>query len=178
MSYQTVSKKVYYHVMEGRRCIFADERNKRKLLDSVLDIQILEKWNIYAFCITDECAYFITEAVGEASILDGMRSVADSYLKRYREATWNHGRPGEGKLSPGKVKELRSLQDIAVYCRQIHRIPLEEGYVNRIRDYWWSSYITYMGNYDWGMVDCRALFLYFSADTETARRKMQHYHQE
>lgn len=164
--------------MKGKHCIFADERNKKKLLDIIFHIQLAEGWHIYAFCITDDHAYFIIEAASGASVYDGMRQAADIYLQFCQNALWNQPHFAAEKLSGSTVKELRSLQDIADCCRQIHRIPLEEGYVSHISDYWWSSYITYIGNYDWKMVDCRVFFLYFSMDADTARRKLQRYHRE
>ena len=75
------------------------------------------------------------------------------------------------------MKELDSLREIAARCRQIHRLPLEKGYVSRLDDYWWSSYITYAGEYDWEMVDCRIFSLYFSANPEVARRRLVKFHQ-
>ncbi len=162
--------------MKGERYIFADERNKKKLLDIVLDIQLTEGWRIYAFCITDDRAYFIVEAASKSSVLDGMSRAAESYLCFCKDTVWNRESFAAGKLSGGTSKELQSLQDIAALSRKIHRIPLEEGYVSRIGDYWWSSYITYMGNYDWKLVDCSVLFLYFSMDLEVARHRLQQYH--
>lgn len=176
MSHQIISRKVCYHVMKGKRCIFADERNKKKLLDIVLDIQTAEGWRIYAFCITDDCAYFIVEAASKSSVLEGMDRAAESYHRFCEDTVWNRGSFSAGKLLWSTLKELQSLQDIAALSRKIHRIPLEEGYVRRIGDYWWSSYITYMGDYDWELVDCRMLFLYFSMDPEVARRRLQQYH--
>jgi REP element-mobilizing transposase RayT len=163
--------------MKGNRYIFADERIKKKLLDIVLDIQLAESWSIYAFCITDDRAYFMIEAVDHASVKNGMRKVADLFFKLYGNSAWIPYSTRRTDLSTGSEKELRSLQDIAVCCRQIHRIPVEKGYVNRIHDYWWSSYNTYIGNYVWKMVDCRIVLLYFSLDPETARRRLQQYHQ-
>lgn len=178
MSHQINSKKICYHIMKGKRYIFADERNKKKLLDIVLDIQMAEGWHIYTFCITDDCAYFIVEASSKASVLQGMSRAADSYLSFCKNTRWNQGRFAAEKLSGSTAKELRSLQDIAALSRKIHRIPLEEGYVSRIGDYWWSSYITYMGSYEWKMVDCHVLFLYFSMDIEIARHRLQQYHRQ
>lgn len=176
MSYQKEVKKVYYHVLEGNRYIFADERNKKKLLDIVLGVQKEEDWLIYAFCLMDDCAYFITEASGRRAVHRGVQKMEARFLDIWREYAPNLWcmKP---MLREGNVEELGSLPDIAARCRQIHRLPLEGGYVSRIEDYWWSSYITYTGIYEWDMVDCRILSLYFSADPDTARKKLKCYHQ-
>lgn len=176
MPYQKEIRKVYYHVLEGSRYIFADERNKKKLLDIVLDVQIEEGWMNYAFCVMDDRAYFVTEAAGRRAVHRGVQKMECRFLDIWREYAPNLW-CNAPVLREGVIEELSSLPEIAVRCRQIHRLPLDGGYVSRIEDYWWSSYITYTGIYEWGMVDCRSLSLYFSADQETARKKLKCYHQ-
>lgn len=175
MSHQKQARKVYYHVLEGSHFIIADERNKKKLLDIVLAIQRRENWAIYAFCITDDSAYFVTEADCPGSISRGAGSAAECFLQACRETV--PYLPGISPvIRPGVMEELGSLEEIARRCRRIHRIPLDKGYVVRIHDYWWSSYITYIGQYDWGMVDCRVFSMYFSADPDLARARIQRFH--
>lgn len=178
MKQQKPTEKIYYHVMEGSRFIFADERNKKKFLDVVFEVQRKEGWHIYAFCVTDDSAYFVVEAAGRAAVLAGMRRAAEAFSHMYRQRPQEFGTVLSLQFSAGVTTELKSLPDLAACCRQIHRIPLEEGFVKRLSDYWWSSYITYIGNYDWQMVDCRVLLLYFSADADTAQRRLLQYHQQ
>lgn len=176
MSNQSTSRKVCYHIMEGSRYIFADERNKKKLLDIILAVQRAEGWRIYAFCITDDRAYFMVEASGKKAVLAGMHRAEELFLQVLCRSDWNPEGIAVPELSGSVRKEILSLEDIALCCRKIHRIPLEEGYVHRIMDYWWSSYVTYIGDYDWKLVDCHVLFLYFSVDVDAARRMLQQYH--
>lgn len=177
MSGQRMLKRVCYYVMEGTRYIFADERNKKKLLDFVREVRDAEEWSIYAFCVTDDRAYFIIEAPQENSVLAGMRGVMESYLHMFRAAPWNPR--GFAAHLTGRVEtRLGSLQEIAAYSRWIHRLPVEMGYARALRDYWWSSYITYLGIYDWRMVDERVVLLYFSIDTDEARQLLRDYHMQ
>jgi hypothetical protein len=172
-----LSEKIYYHSLKGDRYIFADERLKKKLLDIMAKVHQEEEWYIYAFCITDDCAYFIAGVPGEASLVRGMEKVREAfgrecmrYLPIFETAAQ--------ALCIAEMQELNSLKELAESCRRVHRIPLERGYVLRIEDYWWSSYITYIGLYEWGMVDCRILFLYFSANLSQARLQLQEYHRK
>lgn len=174
MSHLKRSGKVYYHIMKGSRYIFADEVNKKKLLDIVLDVQRQENWHIYAFCLTDDSAYFVTETT-DCALFGGMESISEKYLTFCRRCPLYAG-SAEWELRECFTKELQTPDEIASYCRKIHRLPLENGYVMHLGDYWWSSYITYTGIYDWDMVDCRTLLVYFSADQDTARRKLKRYH--
>ena len=178
MPHQEASKKVYYHVMEGSRCIFADERNKRKLLDLVRGAKFAEHWRIYAFCIMDECAYFIIEADDARGVCRGMHRIEKQFLHLFQAEPWSRRTIAAPVLSDNAQTELHTLPEIAACCRRIHRIPLQEGFVSRLCDYWWSSYITYCGSYNWELVDCCMLLLYFSVDPDTARRRLLHYHRE
>lgn len=176
MSNQKQARKVFYHVLEGSRLIIADERNKKGLLDIVLDIQRQEEWAIYAFCVTDDSAFFVTEADCSSSIGRGAGSVAKRFLEKYKD-TLPRLSGITPAVRPGALEELHTPREVAGRCRWIHRLPLDKGYVARIIDYWWSSYITYMGQYDWQMLDCHVLAEYFSMDPEVARIRLRRFHQ-
>ncbi len=170
------ARKIYYQTMEGSRYLLADERDKKKFLDILFDIEKEEEWLIYAFCLTNECAYFVIEADGAASVRRGILRAANEFLRRYRSDS-SHLREREVFLKNAALRELDSLREVAVHCRQIHRLPLEKGYVSRLDDYWWSSYITYAGEYDWKLVDCRIFSLFFSANPGVAKRLLLKFHQ-
>ena len=176
MSYCKKARRIFYHVLEGSRYLFADERDKRRLLDLLFDAEKEEEWLIYAFCVTDHCAYLVVEADGAASLRRGSRKAMNRFLAAYRRDPY-HPKHCEVTLGIHVLRELGSLGEIAECCRQVHRLPLEKGYVRRLDDYWWSSYITYAGEYAWDLVDCRIFSLCFSADPETARQRLVKFHQ-
>ena len=171
------ARKIYYQILEGSQFLLADERDKRKLLDILCATEREEGWLIYAFCLTDECAYLVIEADGICSVRRGGARAAKKFLGEYR-ADPAHPESREATLECGNPKELDSLWDIAAHCRKIHRLPLEKGYVSRLDDYWWSSYITYTGEYEWKLVDCRIFMLYFSANPEIAKHRLLKFHQQ
>lgn len=177
MSYCKKARKIFYHVLEGSRYLFADERDKKSFLDLLFDIEKEEEWLIYAFCVTDNCAYFVIEADSAGSVRRGAQQAVNEFLAVYRTDP-RRPKSREATLKSDVPKELSSLGEIAECCRKIHRLPLEKGYVSRLDDYWWSSYITYAGEYAWNLVDCRTLSLCFSADPETARRRLVKFHQK
>lgn len=177
MSYCKKTGKIFYHVLEGSRYLFADERDKKKFLDILFRVEKEEEWRVYAFCVTDSCAYFVIEADGVCSLRRGVQRAANEFLAGYRKDPSHRG-SRETVLKSDVLRELGSLEEIAACCREIHRLPLEKGYVNRLDDYWWSSYITYAGEYEWNLVDCRILLLCFSADPDIARRRLVKFHQQ
>ncbi len=170
------ARKIYYQILEGNRCLLADERDKKRFLDILSSVETEEEWLIYAFCLTDDRAYFVIEANGISSVRRGVLRAAGEFLRRYR-ADPSHSEAKELFLRSEDLKALDSLGEIAARCRQIHRLPLEKGYVSRLGDYWWSSYITYAGEYSWKIVDCRIFSLYFSANPEVAKRRLLQFHQ-
>lgn len=176
MAYCKKARKIFYHELEGSRYLFADERDKKRLLDILFAVEKEEEWLVYAFCITDNCAYFVIEADGVSSVRRGIHCAVGRFLSRYRKDP-SHPKSREAVLKGDTLKELDSLGEIASICRQIHRLPLEKGYVSRLDDYWWSSYITYAGEYEWELVDCRTFSLCFSANPETARKRLVKFHQ-
>lgn len=177
MSYQSRSlKKVYYHIVKGSRYILADERNKKKLLDIVLGIYKENDWEVCAFCVTDDGMYFVTEAREQDAVRHETKRAIDEFFIKCKE----HIPQLRGIvpfLSAVSLKELDSMEAVAKYCREIHQLPVKAGYVNRIEDYWWSSYQTYAGTYDWNAVDCRLFLHFFSLNPETARQKLLYFHQ-
>lgn len=166
------NRKIWHHIIQGSHYLFADERNKKRLLDLVLEVQKKKGWKIYAFCLTDHKAYFIIEAEQEEEITCGIRQIKEKFLAKCRKNMWAQPVARLEFVS----NELRTFQEVADCFRRIHRIPLEMGYVDRIGDYWWSSYITYMGNYEWSLVDCERILLHFSDDPQAARRKLRVFH--
>lgn len=164
-------------MLRGSAYIFADECCKKKLLDCIFTLYQRMDWYLCTFCITDSCAYFITETDDKVLMYYGLQMVICDYLQWHR----NHAvYIGYISLSQeeGTEERMETIIELALRSRQIHRIPLEQGYVSNICDYWWSSYITYMDIYTWEQMDCESLLRFFSSDPETARRRIRRFHQD
>ena len=97
MSYQNSHiGKVYYHVMKGSRYILADERNKKKLLDTVFHIYQENRWRMYAFCVTDDSAHFMAEAETYQAVRRETGRACDEFFQRCGEKI-----PRIGGIMPG-----------------------------------------------------------------------------
>lgn len=159
MHYYKQDRIVTYHALVGKQCLLADERDKWRLLQSIASCSRAKSWFVYAFCLTDEGIYVLTESDSHTQVQADLRRAVEELPR--------------AEIQSGGEEELDSLQEIAECCRRIHRIPLERGYVRHIGDYWWSSYVTYIGSYEWQMVDCRALSLYFLVNLKDSRCHLQ-----
>lgn len=172
MSYQNSQiGKVYYHVIKGSRYILADERNKKRLLDTVFRIYSENRWRVYAFCVTDDSAYFMAEAETYEAVRRETGRVCAEFFRSCPEPFSYIGRAAP-ELSGTGYREVDSFSKAVRCCRYIHRLPLEAGYAARPEDYWWSSYNTYAGNYEWEQIDCRMVLQFFSLNPVKARKRL------
>ena len=160
----------HYVILKGRKETpwLADECVKKRFLNQLLKEREKISFRVYAFCILDKEAHFLVNipAYGDirrtaAKMSQGLQK---SYLRQYPQ--------GKEKVSVSR-KHLSpcSLATVLEYCCNIHL--LARGYAGKIQDYWWSSYVTYIGSYEWQMVDCRALSLYFLVNLKDSRCHLQ-----
>lgn len=177
MSHQTPVKRVFFHGLKGNKYAFADERTRKHLLNIMEEIQSNSNWKIYAFCMTDQEAYFVIEAKSLIALSRDLAIAAEHFEELCRKMLpkwWSESI----HLQVGEGKRLRTEEEIKQYCCLLHQIPLKYGYVERLCDYWWSSYITYTGIYEWRMVSCEWLLQQFSEHPSKARQKLKDYHQK
>lgn len=64
----------------------------------------------------------------------------------------------------------RRMEDLPQICMRIHMRPVELDYVKNVKDYWWSSFQTYRGAYDWKGLDISPMLAFFSDNEEKGRR--------
>lgn len=175
MSNQSVEHAVCCYVLKGSHLLFSDERIKYHFLKKVETIQKTQKWKIYGFCLTDDDAYFITETENAAATEWDLGRAAGQVLYQFESSVWGK-RDARKKCLDTSLAVLHSLDEVADCCRQIHQLPLAEGYVSHLTDYWWSSYNTYTGGYRWSFLDTKTLLNHFSADREEAVCRFRHFH--
>lgn len=175
MSYQIPVKGVFFHVIEGNKYAFADERTKKYLLDILENIHEHAVWHMYAFCITDQNAYFIVETQN----MDAWMRDIEAAVRQFRDLCgirlpkwWSDALA----IRPGQAQQLQTEKEIKEYCCSLHRLPISYGYSEKLCDYWWSSYITYMGLYDWTFIDCDWILRQFSDQPFKARQMLKEYH--
>lgn len=175
MSNPVEQEHVYCHILKGSPFIFADERCKKKLLDLTLDLFRRHQWRLYAFCVTDSKAYFLSAAEGNSSCGEFLQRAIDDFL------CWNICEPGiwSGDSPDLCLEELQkrcTAEELVNCCCALHHIPKELNYVQQIQDYWWSSYHTYIGSFEWKAVDCQKILLYFSDSPRLARIQLRKFH--
>lgn len=175
MSKQSEKHAVCCYVLKGSRLLFSDERVKYHFLKKIETIQKVQNWSIYGFCLTDDEAYFITEAENASLAEREFGWAAEQILYQFESSVWGKQDEREKYLDTS-LAVLHSMDEVADCCRQIHRLPVAEGYVNHLNDYWWSSYNTYTGGYRWSFLDTNTLLTHFSINHEEALCRFRHFH--
>ena len=178
MTRQSGYEHIYSYVLQGHLNILADERDKKILLDIVLGIQLTDNFKLYAFCITNETVCLLLGGAGRTMINTGMRKVIAAFAAyRAKGRQMPKALRAEEALSVTEKRTLRLEPDIKDRCREIHLLPVKKGYVTNIRDYWWSSYRTYLGYYNWNQVDCGVILKMFAGDRGTAIKQFRKFHE-
>ncbi|MCD7954870.1 MAG: hypothetical protein LUG93_03765 [Lachnospiraceae bacterium] len=168
----SAEKKVYCYTLEGSRYLFADERVKMHLIDLISEIHRRDGWLLFTFCILDDSASFIIGADKISAVVRTLQTTVRRHL--WQPPEFRQVRESRMELS-GQVEKLSTMAEIIFRSREIHRLPLEQGYVYALEDYWWSSYPTYTGLHIWEMVDRRVLSMAFSPDPIIARRQLERF---
>lgn len=155
--------------------IFADERAKKKFLDTVLRVKVKSKeyMEIFAFCVMDAEACLLVAALEDRQ-LDQMIHAIGEKMKAHILQVYK----GQAVRLEGTYVDCGhlTLQQMIEKCRCIHAIPVEQHYVRCMEDYWWSSYKDYIQKYRTGLVCPETLLRVLSTDNEEAIQKFVRYH--
>lgn len=169
----TVYEHVFYAFLKLEAGILADEKDKKKFLDFALAFQRDKKISVLAFVVLDDEIHFLVQSSGEIGTEDTAREMPEDWKKYLQK---EHFQALDAAQMEYNCRKIESEKDILDICRYIHRLPLERGYVKRMRDYWWSSFQTYRGIYRWTAVDILPLLKHFSDNTEKGRILFLRYH--
>lgn len=100
-----INTQVYYICLKFKSKIFADERDKRKFLDFVLQRQNSEKVRVFAFAVLDDEIHLLIGIPGEkqkaADESDGILKNAETFVGICA------GERAAERMSGQKVSELR-----------------------------------------------------------------------
>lgn len=166
-----VDTHVFHAFLRFETRILADEKDKKKFLDFALKCQKKEPFSILAFAVLDDSFHALLSVRETAD----PETAADARVR-----SW------EAFLTGGSLKKMENVQcasekigqweDLPEVCRQIHMLPIVCGYAKQLRDYWWSSYQTYRGWYQWKNLDTVPVLACFGKDEKKSRMLFRRYH--
>ena len=128
--------KVYHDVLWAEKQPFADERDKKKLLELVAEQKKERKLDIFAFCVTDEECHFLVSGDSESDLNQAAVSVIDQFSTYYETC---HNGENMCLVRENRSQKLMDLEELIEDCCRIHKIATEQKLAEKPEDYWWSS---------------------------------------
>lgn len=151
---------ICYAVLRGRsnQQLFEEEARKMKLLDVTADVRQSMGVQVLAYCVLDNEVHLVLE-MGQMQDADSfLTKIISEYERRCLSNTGGFSgdtvREGLAYMAPAAakncfrqstVRELKDVQSAARYCMKLHLMPVREGIVANPEDYWWCSYLDYLG---------------------------------
>ena len=162
------------------RKVFADEVIKHDMLSILWKQTVRWRYEVIAFTLLDDQLQLIlakrveeassrpSRAVGEQHSLperDPGQEILEDLRRGCEELYY---RSSDARLpalqETSSWKKLENSSDVMRECCDIHQMPVQSGYVDKISKYWWSSYMSYRGKYYWKFLNCRELLDRLSPD--------------
>ncbi len=172
-----MTRQVYYADMRMSREILMNEWDKRLFLTALEEAGELFRTEIYAFCVLDDRIRLL--AGGLEVRPRTIRRMLAAAMERYER---DAGLRGEAGAVPGdtvirvNVLRMEDEKDALAALRYIHLTPFSEGYTISAQDYWWTSYNTYRGHYNWTLLNIAPVMRYLSRHDNRPVLTLAEYH--
>ncbi len=198
--------KTCYAVLRGKtkEHLFEEEIQKMKLLDVTARVRISMDIHIVAYCVLDNELHLVLLLQDGQSADEFLDNIARSYEENCLEdggplrvdylAAQNQFPDVNSSVSEhgffyntGKkishfrkntIKELNDKKAAVHYCLKMHMLPVKQGIVEEPQDYWWCSYLDYMGRKWLPVADTEQILSKFSSDPKQAIKLIRQRHME
>jgi len=165
---------IYHIMMRGinRQCIFEDEEDHEKFIETIKRYKEKSGYEIYAYCLMSNHVHLLLK-VGEESLEQIMRRICGSYVYWYN---WKYQRAGNLFQDRFKSEAVENDAYLLIVQRYIHQNPMKAGLANKAEQYKWSSFNEYIDKSE--IVDSNFILNMFSDNPEEAIRAFIDYHKE
>ncbi len=144
-----------YHLMVrgvNKQRIFEEEEDYEKFLEYVKHYRKQEAFELYAYCLMSNHVHLLAKEK-EKTISQSMQSIQSRYAKWYNDKYERVGHLFQSRFRSECVETAGSLLRVVRY---IHRNPVKAGMCNRVSEYKYSSFLSYInGKND---IDSEAVF--------------------
>ncbi len=172
-----MTRQVFYADMRMSREILMNEWDKRRFLTALEEARELLRTEIYAFCVLDDRIRLLA---GGAEVRPRtIRRLLAAAMERYER---DAGLRGEAGAVPSdtvirvNIVRMEDEKDALAALRYIHLTPFSEGYTISAQDYWWTSYSTYRGHYNWTLLNIAPVMQYLSRYDNRPVLTLSEYH--
>lgn len=162
----TEDKRFCYIRWEAEGRLFANEAKRIPLLRTIGRAAKEEGLSVVAFCILDDSVHLLLYDKTPQK-----RNVQrkEPHLLQHAEV-YPTGEAGRGCLIREESSgwNIGAGQEAARFASDIHMLAIRRDYVKDLNYYWFSSWQSYRGNYEWEFLDMQPLLEGISPDTEEA----------
>ena len=165
---------VYHITARGNRRepIFYDDKDRKIFLDKINDTLLKYSFICFAYCLMDNHYHLFLRTI-HPNISEGMHYLNTSYTNWFKARHKIVGVLFQGRYKSLIVDENSYGVHLSAY---IHLNPLRAGIVKDLREYPWSSYLTYVGDAASPVeLDTGLVLGQLDNDLETARKKYETY---
>lgn len=163
---------VYYTYMKFRQKIFAEETEKYRFLRLLAQAQRERQISVFAFVLLDDELHFLVGIRKEPGIVF-FQLLSELVNLKAMGFCGEFEKEDEKFIALCREKycsPVEQEQHFLELVRQIHALPVKAQYVSSVRDYWWSSYQTYRGAYQWQCMEENSVLNCFSPEQERGRQ--------
>ncbi len=167
----------FHHVFNRgveKRSIFMDDQDRKTFLHILSEVVPTYSLRLFCYCLMENHFHLFLQTK-KPNLSEAMRTLQGEYASYV-----NHRYDRVGYLFQDRYKSPLVNDDryaLAV-ARYIHRNPLEARIVERLEDYPWSSYSSYVGLLPiWKWLETEWLLRQFHHNRETAVQLFRFFHQ-
>ena len=173
------TKEIYYADLLLPAEVFANEWDKRILLNTLESVRKLFDFELYAFCVLNNRVLLLAGGLKlKASVIRRMlATLMERYECRIEQIGESVTIPPEESAKVCIIR-IEGEHEAANVLRYIHLMPSSEGYALSAWDYWWTSLSSYRGNYYWPMVDAEVVMRALGRRDRQAARSLLEYHRK
>ena len=172
-----MTRQVFYADAKWNRDVFANEWDKKNYLNAMEEAKTLLRIEIFAFCLLDDRIRLLAGGKDVKSRM--VRRLVTAAMERFERDTELSGEanpvPAEMMIR-ANILRIEDEKDAMSVLRYIHLSPFSEGYTISAQDYWWTSYSTYRGHYNWTLLNPTPVMRYLSRFDSRASTTLAEYH--
>ena len=172
-----MTREVFYADVRFSRGIFENEWDKKIYLNAMEEAGSLLRIEVFAFCLLDDRLRLLTGGTDVKSrTVRRLVRAALEHFERGAELIGEMDAVPAGLAVRANVLRIENETDALAVLRYIHLTPYSEGYTISAQDYWWTSYSTYRGHYNWTLVNTAPVMRWLSLHDSRAVSTLTEYH--